>query len=612
MKRFLKMCSAVMMIFLVQVPLGYCQVEGMAQEGNPESEEPPLDIILVLDNSGSMKKNDPKFLTREVVTNFVNGLGENSRLGMVIFDQEARLAEPLNELSAAKAKATFLMSLDKVNYRGQFTNSPAGIERAIYELKTNAREDAQKVIIFLTDGIVDTGDKDKDLEKEKWLKEDLAQESQQEGIRIFGVAFTDKADFRLIQSLAHKTDGEYFRAYKAEDIQEVFQNIHAVIRKPLKEPEVPTTQTKRETPTVAPEEKVASVPPATEPKTEKEAKAEKEKMPKPVKQEAPLATIQSKVETPSVAPVEKVTPAPPAAQPKTEKEAKAEKALESVKQETPQPAKEKKGISQPLIFAGIIVLAGIFILVFILRGKSKPQENEIRPAAQTPIEEPPMPKVQLMDTKNIVSEKPLVLDKRSINIGRDINNDITIPKDTISSLHATIEFKNGYFHLEDQRSSNGTSLNNRKIEANKPIRLKSGDRIKFDIYEFTFFIPGQAPIGKTVLTGGEAVQQSEGTVLRTSKSEEEPSKSAQEKQPEDKKPESPPIEQAAQEPEQKFQHEAEPPEQDRKTRIKSGMCPNHASLRATELCSVCKTAFCKKCMTEKDGKVVCVACAEKL
>lgn len=542
MKESIRICGAVMMIFLLQVPLAYCQVSEKAngaaqQEVEPLSNIPLLDIVLVLDNSGSMKKNDPDFLTREVVTNFVNGLGESSRLGMVIFEQEAQLAESLSELRNPDAKATFLASLEKVTYKGQFTNSPAGIERAIYELKTNARKDVQKVIIFLTDGIVDTGDKAKDLEKEKWLKEDLAQESKLEGIRIFGVAFTDNADFRLIQTLALKTEGEYFRAYKAEDIQDVFQKIYAIITQPPPKPEVPISQAKEKTLTSVTAERVSPTPVLIE------------------------------------------------------------------------PSKEKKGISVPLIIAGLVVLLGILILFFVLKGKSKPSEDEIRPVAPTPREEPPMPEAQLIDTKNVVSDKPLELNKSSITIGRGPDNDIAISKETVSGFHATIEYKNGCFHLEDQRSSNGTSLNERKIETNKPIRLKSGDRIKFDIYEFTFFMPGQAAIGKTVLAEGAAVQPSEGTRLRASKPEEKSAEPAQEKQPADKKPESPPDNQTSKELEPKTGPEAE---EEHKTRLKSGMCPNHASMKATELCPVCKNAFCKRCMTEKDGKAVCVNCAENL
>ena len=45
--------------------------------GKPETSESAeshlkKDVILVLDNSGSMKKNDPQFLTKQAVTEFIN------------------------------------------------------------------------------------------------------------------------------------------------------------------------------------------------------------------------------------------------------------------------------------------------------------------------------------------------------------------------------------------------------------------------------------------------------------------------------------------------------------------------------------------------------------
>jgi len=528
-----RVSAMVMLVFMLVLTLG---TPGIGQDAEKAEEalrqqEPPLDIILVLDNSGSMKKNDPQFLTREVVKNFVGGLGDNARLGMVIFGREAELAESLTEMTGAETKAGFLKSLEKVNYKGQFTNSPAGIERAIYELKTNAGPDAQKVIIFLTDGIVDTGDKDQDIEKEKWLKEDLAQESKLEGIRIFGVAFTDKADFRLIQTLALKTDGEYFRAYKAEDIQGVFKDIHAVISKPPVEPETPTPQEPLEAP---------------------------------------------KPETPEPETTQQVSPAPASA--------------------PVPPIVEKKGISQVLIIAGAAALAGIFILVLIFRGKSKKAGGVIRPDTPAQREEVAIPRAELIDQKKVISDQSLVLGKRSVKIGRDQTNDITIPQDTVSSLHAIIEFKGGYFYLEDQRSSNGTRLNNREIEPHKSIRLKSGDRIQFDVFEFTFSIPGQAEAGKTVLSGKKPAPS--GTTLRSSEPKGPASQTPGGSRTEDAKAEPPAAESPA------------PPAQESATRIKPDMCPNHASLKATELCPVCKKAFCQKCMTEKDGKAICGGCAQ--
>ena len=196
------------------------------------------DVFLVLDNSGSMKKNDPDFLVNKAVKEFISQQDENTRVGIVIFDQAVRLPVPLTDASLSN-REKILNSLEKINYKGLFTDSPAGIERAIYELKNNGRADAQKSIIFMTDGIVDTGAAEKDLEKSKWLREDLAPDAADNGIKIFGIAFTEEADFQLIQSIAQKTNGEYYRALKAEDLHGVFQRINEIINKPPEPEPVP-------------------------------------------------------------------------------------------------------------------------------------------------------------------------------------------------------------------------------------------------------------------------------------------------------------------------------------------------------------------------------------
>ena len=176
------------------------------------------DIVLVLDNSGSMKKNDPHFLASQAVTEFISNLDATTHVAVIIFDQSVRVEVPLTEVSDA-TRDEILHSIKQLNYKGLYTDSPAAIERAIYELKNSGRSEAKKSIIFMTDGIVDTGNAARDQEKVKWLKEELAAGAGDAGIAIFGIAFTDEADFQLIQSLAQKTHGEYYRALKPEDLK---------------------------------------------------------------------------------------------------------------------------------------------------------------------------------------------------------------------------------------------------------------------------------------------------------------------------------------------------------------------------------------------------------
>jgi pSer/pThr/pTyr-binding forkhead associated (FHA) protein/Mg-chelatase subunit ChlD len=218
--------------------------DGIPSVESGTSEILEKDVILVLDNSGSMKQNDPEFLTSRAVRQFIDGLDQSTRIAIIIFDQNVSLAVPFTGVTAA-SRDIILQSLEQINYRGLFTDSPNAVERAIYELKNNSREDTGKLIIFMTDGIVDTGNAENDLEKSRWLRDSLAPDAADAGIRIFGIAFTEDADFRLIQSLAQTTGGEYYRALRAEDLQTVFTRINTIINRidtPPAEPQPQVSQ----------------------------------------------------------------------------------------------------------------------------------------------------------------------------------------------------------------------------------------------------------------------------------------------------------------------------------------------------------------------------------
>ena len=191
------------------------------------------DIMLVLDNSGSMKQNDPDFLVGKAVNIFIRQQGPNIRVGAVLFDQRVRMPLALAAWPDA-GDGGYLPGLD---YRGYFTDSPAGMERAIYELKNNGRHWAGKQIIFMTDGIVDTGDTGRDIEKTAWLREELAPDAAEHGIRIFGIVFTEAADFQLIQSITRQTGGEYYRAPTAAMLEQVFDRLNRKLAEPAPAPE---------------------------------------------------------------------------------------------------------------------------------------------------------------------------------------------------------------------------------------------------------------------------------------------------------------------------------------------------------------------------------------
>ncbi len=432
------------------------------------------DVILVLDNSGSMRAHDPDYLTRLAVEEFVHGLGADAGVGLVVFDDTARFVQRLSPLSD-DVRATLLSSLDQVDYSGQRTDSPAAMERAIYELKTKGREQADKFIVFLTDGIVDTGDARKDLDKAQWLVDDLAADAKSEGIRVFGIAFTEQADFQLIQSLASRTQGEYYRAFTSAEIETVFADVMTALATPPEQPQ-PVVET------IVREIVVQTPMPAPLP-------------PLPEVVPPPLAELQPLPEIPPLAKEKAATslddllgdsaPAGPVAQ-------------RPGNLSWPTPISYWLWIAVASVAA--LVIAAFMAALVLLRRNGR-ADTDFVPVA-TPREEPPQ--AVLNDQTMITGEVSIEIGALPVMVGRIAGAHpgqfkyVVIDDNAVGRRHAIIEYRNHAFWVDDQGSVNGTYLNKVRIEA--PRRLKHADRIRFHKHEFEFVLPEMFGTGMTLFS----------------------------------------------------------------------------------------------------------------
>lgn len=477
-----------------------------------------VDVEAVLDVSGSMKKNDPQFLLREVVSSFASRLAPDSRLGIILFAENAEVTLGLTAVETPDFTEQVAKSLQRIEYRGRRTDIPAGVERGLYELREHGRPEAQRNLIIFTDGLVDVGSPAKDLERARWLREDLALQAKQSGVRIFGIALTEAADFQLMQSVAQTTGGEYFRVLAAADIPGTFEKISARI----------------------------------------------EEMTRVAKQ-----TIEVK-------PPEPPTPQPPAP--------------------APQPAPVLDGLvyEQRWLFSAIVLVAFGLVAVVALWNSKRSTRKVAVPAAT------------LSDRSGHSGAEKYAIKKSVIKIGRDEKtNDVVIPHDTVSSQHAVIECRDGTFYLRDLRSMNGTFVGGKKFSDRESIRevpLKNRDRIRFDAYEFEFVFDALEGAKQTVVAGAMPGG-------RTRPRAEPPAPQIREPEAPSPQPTIPkPIEAGGGAGGGPAPAEVAPAagNGEAKTKLKTDTCPKHKSLKATELCLVCGTAYCKTfCMKEKDGQVFC-------
>jgi pSer/pThr/pTyr-binding forkhead associated (FHA) protein/Mg-chelatase subunit ChlD len=412
-----------------------------------EIADPIIDLVFVIDNSGSMRNNDPNSITPRVVETFVRQLPESAQVGVVLFDQNARILSPLTRISGKQDGKGIIAGLNKIDYRGQFTNTPMGMERAIYELKIHGRPLAEKSIVLITDGIVDTGNPAKDQELTQWLKKDLAAQCKQLGIRVFGIAFTENADFSLIQTLALRTGGEYFRTHKASEISNVLAQVQAHMAP-------------------APKQDLTPLPLI------------------PVPAEESAQSAPDTVSTP------------------------AEGALDENSVVITETSVWMISMALALV---IVLLVGALVFFYVQNTKRKMIADQSAEMAMD-IPEAHLEAVDQAEGENKTIHK---LDRSRTNIGRSQRNHIVIKQPAVSSFHATIDFRNMAFYLEDQRSTNGTQLNGTRLTPNDPLRLKSGDRITFAKYDFKFVMVDQIPFGETVMLSMTALAdpEAEATVV---------------------------------------------------------------------------------------------------
>ena len=234
--------------FLVLIALLCSPVTGPLPVFAQNTPERPLDVVLALDNSGSMKSNDPQRMMQPAVSTFARRLPQDTRLGLVVFDTTARLALSLSSVAGAGFTTKFQNAMDHIDYKGQWTDIPGAVERSLYELRDHGRRGSRRVVVLFTDGFVDLGDTERNRVRTDWLFSDLVDEAKREDVAamVFGIAFTEGADFALIQSLSAKTGGTHFRILSASDMPKVFEQVTDQIRQLRPEsadqpPQIPTS-----------------------------------------------------------------------------------------------------------------------------------------------------------------------------------------------------------------------------------------------------------------------------------------------------------------------------------------------------------------------------------
>lgn len=182
-------------------------------------------VVLLLDNSGSMKGSDPQDLRFTGARLFSTLLDNSDALGLVVFSTQAEaLTEHLMTLHAQSDRQNLLASLDSIPSPQGYTDIKAALEQARRLLPQFVQPEEKVVLVLLTDGQPEIPVPYPQYEQEAL---DLAKSLH---VPVMAIALTSSAQTPFLDRMIQLTGGQVYPARDASDLMRIYLQVLGEIK----------------------------------------------------------------------------------------------------------------------------------------------------------------------------------------------------------------------------------------------------------------------------------------------------------------------------------------------------------------------------------------------
>lgn len=196
---------------------------GYAEEIVPEKEQ--LDIIFVIDSSGSMKTNDPSGIALDMVQAFIDTMQtQGIRIGYVAYNDGIVSFSAPDVIGTVEKREKLKGEIDSITYAGD-TDIGLGVSRACELLDT--RENSHKIMVLISDGETDLpAGSFRTAEQSNQELEYCIRQCMKKDIPIYTIAFGKyDGNRRLLEQAAEATQAESYSAQQPKDLMEILYGI---------------------------------------------------------------------------------------------------------------------------------------------------------------------------------------------------------------------------------------------------------------------------------------------------------------------------------------------------------------------------------------------------
>lgn len=178
--------------------------------------KPVKDIVLAIDNSGSMLETDPDNERYAAAKQLIGNMESDNRVAVVVFNDTAELLQPFVSVGTQTEKNQVNAAIDALEPTNGGTDFSMALAESMATIKSKENGGRGTMVILLSDGF-----------SESSIEQQIADyREQQIAVNTVGLSVVDARGAALLQNIADSTGGSYYDVTEANGISLVFQNIY--------------------------------------------------------------------------------------------------------------------------------------------------------------------------------------------------------------------------------------------------------------------------------------------------------------------------------------------------------------------------------------------------